>query len=762
MLSAILLGGITHAVAQDNAYLLALWVNGQDKRHVARVVWQDGAFVLAAESLQRAGIVVPDQALIKLDAQSGISAELDEAGQRLLLSCAAERLQPHHYDLRRRERMDVSPALRGASFGYDLSAVTGDVSAPVQNGHAGAALRAAFFDGNARLSMAGYGRVISKQKPQGARLDTVLEINQPQHMRKFVLGDAISGGLGWSRSLRFAGVQIATDFSQQPDLVTFPLPDFFGVAAVPSTVDVFIGASRAGQIEVDQGPFTLSNLPILTGGGGARIVLRDILGRETSHSLSLYSDSMLLARGLSNYSFEAGFLRQNYGTRSLDYAGIFASGTWQYGFDGFTGRMHAELAPNLMMLGGGVGRHLAGFGVAYLDVAYSQAEGQSGVLGSARVNIQAGDFSVFTAMEASHGNFQDIARMNDADRDGPGRDLMRFARLRWQLGGSVSLGSYGAVSSSWIYEDRAARKAQSLLNASYNLSFGKGIYFGITGFHNLRERTTSIAMFLSMPVGDVLQSVSAMGGTGKTNLQAMTQKSADPDGGWGYRFVAQNRRFNQLEAGANWVGERAEGDGAFALSDGRLAARAAMRGGLVIVGDDIFSTRTPAGSLALVQTGEPHVRVYRENRQVAVSDSKGQALLTDLLPYAANRIAVDVRDYPIDKVMANGERIVVPPRGAAIQVDLIPEAQTGFVALIRREDGTVPVFGALLRIAGREDDFIVGRDGEVFLTNITGPVEAQIDDGIARCQVLITPPEQYRKVPRMGPFQCRKGALHDI
>jgi len=50
--------------------------------------------------------------------------------------------------------------------------------------------------------------------------------------------------LSWSRPVRFAGVHVATDFSLEPDLVTQPLPRFFGQTTVPAGVDVFVNAAK--------------------------------------------------------------------------------------------------------------------------------------------------------------------------------------------------------------------------------------------------------------------------------------------------------------------------------------------------------------------------------------------------------------------------------------------------------------------------------------------------------------------------------------
>ncbi|KYB45530.1 hypothetical protein AB664_06960 [Brucella anthropi] len=60
-----------------------------------------------------------------------------------------------------------------------------------------------------------------------------------------------------------------------------PLPELSGSAAVPSTVDVYVDNAQRASRSVPSGPFSITNLPIVTGSGMARLVVRDALGRET-------------------------------------------------------------------------------------------------------------------------------------------------------------------------------------------------------------------------------------------------------------------------------------------------------------------------------------------------------------------------------------------------------------------------------------------------------------------------------------------------
>lgn len=77
-----------------------------------------------------------------------------------------------------------------------------------------------------------------------------------------------------------------------------PLPELSGSAAVPSTVDVYVDNAQRASRSVPSGPFSITNLPIITGAGTARLVVRDALGRETVSETPFYASSDLWLRDL--------------------------------------------------------------------------------------------------------------------------------------------------------------------------------------------------------------------------------------------------------------------------------------------------------------------------------------------------------------------------------------------------------------------------------------------------------------------------------
>ena len=111
-------------------------------------------------------------------------------------------------------------------------------------------------------------------------LESTWTRDKPMQLTRLRFGDAISGASSWGGAVRFGGVQWATDFSLQPGFVTSPRPGISGEAALPSTVELYVDNLLRMRREVPSGPFSIQDLPVINGQGDARLVVRDILGRE--------------------------------------------------------------------------------------------------------------------------------------------------------------------------------------------------------------------------------------------------------------------------------------------------------------------------------------------------------------------------------------------------------------------------------------------------------------------------------------------------
>jgi outer membrane usher protein len=209
------------------------------------------------------------------------------------------------------------------------------------------------------------------------RQDTYWTYSGVQSMRNYTAGDFISSSLIWTRSVRMGGMQVARDFDIRPDLITFPLPELGSTAVVPTTVDLYVNGMRQFQGSASGGPFVIAAPPSLTGAGNASIVYQDELGRDVVTMRRMYVDTRMMDKGLADYSLEAGYLRQAYGTLSSLYADHpVASASLRYGVhDRFTLEGHGEWGRGVS--NGGIGGLLqvGALGVLSGAVAVSSSDG---------------------------------------------------------------------------------------------------------------------------------------------------------------------------------------------------------------------------------------------------------------------------------------------------------------------------------------------------------------------------------------------------
>ena len=436
----------------DQTLLLEVVVNGHPIGKIGEFVQRDSELLARPGELRDLGIRVPNRVpsnqadLVPLSAIEGLAARLDMATQTLYVTAAPERLLPELLLAAGVSGANV-PVESGIGETLDYDVVGTSVSG--QNLGSGLFdLRAFSPWGVVSSGFLGYaGTNPNGPLPYSAiRLDSVYTYADFDNLRWYRAGDFINGGLGWTRPVRIGGVQIQSDFSMRPDLVTFPLPSVGGSAAVPSTVDVLVNGTRVLSRQVAPGPFEIPQLPIVTGGGAIQMTVTNALGQQVTTTLPFYASSNLLAPGLQTYSAEVGAVRRNWGVISDDYGALAGSATYRRGLSPVvTIEAHAEGTSGLMAAGAGGVVNVGDLGVVNFSAAGSGLDlpGVQLTAGAQRIGPVA-SLGAFASVASR--NFRDIATVNGDPV--PQRQLNAYA--------SLSFGRFGSAGISYTGIDRSA------------------------------------------------------------------------------------------------------------------------------------------------------------------------------------------------------------------------------------------------------------------------------------------------------------------
>src|SRR5947207_768651 len=381
-LMAALTGGICPCraeAADEQRAVLALRVNDQPMGEVIALLRGPDVFVAVAE-LEKAGVLEfagnremiggrPQVSLLSL--APDIRFALDERELDLRLTVAPCRLRATSVNL-------LTGAPKGMVLSRDSSAFlnyslnTSDFRGISGFGEAGWNVRGnLLYSGVSRSADGAFVRGLSN-----------FTMDDPGGMRRWTLGDrfAETGSLGGGAFL--GGVSLTRDFDLDPYFVRFPRYGLSGAVSTPSTVDVYVNETFVRREQLPPGQFDLQNVPVSAGSGSTRLVLRDAFGNEREIASPYYFSTGVLARGLSDFSYNVGFVRENLATRSADYTGLAFLGRHRVGVtDGLTLGARLEATRDLVSGGPSLTARLP-FGEIELAAAASRDKGVTGGAGS--------------------------------------------------------------------------------------------------------------------------------------------------------------------------------------------------------------------------------------------------------------------------------------------------------------------------------------------------------------------------------------------
>ncbi|WFL66914.1 fimbria/pilus outer membrane usher protein [Pantoea sp. X85] len=748
--------------ASGQQYMLELVVNQGERGDIVPVERKNGDFWLRRGDLQRAGI--PAEKLqgqqIDVNQLSGAKVEYDERRQRLLLTVPPAWLPGQTIGQLQHAPRFPGRASNGALLNYDFYATRTD--------NAGSRLSswnelrlfgpAGQFSTNGVYVQQLEGGVAGQQEGY-IRYDTWFSNENENAAISWRAGDLVTDALSWSNSVRLGGVQIGRDFSVRPDLVTYPLPAFSGQAAVPSSVDLFINGYRSTQADVQPGPWSLTNVPFVNGAGDAVITTTDAVGRQVTTTLPFYVSSSLLKTGLSDYSFSAGAIRENYGINNFDYGAAAASGSYRYGLnDWLTLESHAEGSDSVAMGGAGGLVKLGSLGVVNGALAQSQMDGNPGTQYSWGYQYNNSWFSLGTQHIIRSVDFGNLALVGS--RGDSANTSYSLARRSAQYTASVSLSDYGSLGLAYFDISGGNGDRTRLLNLSWSKNLWGNSSLYISASRDQDQGNWSGAISLIIPFGEQSSaSVSTERDQEGNNSQRLYVSRAMPtDGGFSwdaawanqgsdsgdYRQASLRYRNNKIDTSAGFYGDN---DNTTQWAD--------FTGSVVLMDNRVFAANDINDAFVVVKTDYPDVTVRYENQTMGRTDKQGYLLVPSISSYYGAKYDIDTLDLPADRTAPKVEQRFAVKRKSGYLLNFpVERLRAASVVLHDSNHQPLPISSQVLR--PNQATEYVGWDGIVWMEDLdaNNPIHVVTPDGRSCDTQLAIADGQPKALETYGPLTC--------
>jgi len=702
-----------------------------------------------------------------LSAVPGYRSKIDFANQSVELLFSPEAFTATKLTQELYKRPVVSPVLPSVFFNYDLNYTDSTFRNAPSVKDLGMLSEFGISNRWGVFTNTGVGRnltgntVLGGEGRSWTRLETTFTRDYPEQNRTLRFGDTQTLPAMAGRAVYFGGVQYGTNFALTPGYISQPIPVLRGLSAEPSTVELYVNDVLRQVSNVPSGPFTVGNFPVVAGGGEVRVVVRDILGRETVLVQPFFTSTQLLAAGLSDWRVEAGSVRLDLGSASNRYGTGFASGTWRHGYSNtLTLEGRAEAAAQLQTLWLGAASALPAQFLGKVELASSHDQnlgnGSQWLLGFERQGVRSGlqvqaqgatiDFRALGQDPTTLPIKQQIAGNATYSTEKAGTFGLGFARIKQYTPLNLSTVSTGVTVStvSTNYSVRIGERTNLIVNASRAVAGTSANSVGVT-------------LVVLMGKNLVTSAVAASNGGQHDRYLTATQNPLE-ETGFGWRLLGGQQQDQQrAEAGSFYTGRYGRVLSEISNSPDQTTLRLGATGGVVFADGHLFATRRVYDSFAVAEVaGYGDVGIGLGANILTKTDADGVALIPRLIAYQNNSVRIDANELPINAELDSIEQVAVPAWRSAVKVVFPVRKGRGALLKIVLDDGDVAPAGAIVQIEGDKQEFYVARRGEAFVTGLQNNNRVLLNWKDKQCKFEVTlPPETPDETPRLGPLLCK-------
>jgi outer membrane usher protein len=627
---------------------------------------------------------------------------------------------------------------------------------------------------------------------QFVRLSSAATYENRNDLQWLVVGDqfANSGELG--SSVNMGGIGFSKLYRLDPYFITQPLFNIQGMSRFPTEADVYLDGVMVSRQQVAPGQFELKNIYSYAGSHKVDVVLKDPFGNEQKISYPFYFSSQLLREGLHEYSYNTGFIREQYGSKSDEYGKAAFSLFHRYGVtSAFNIGARAEGTDGLYNGGLFTSFSFPGIGAFLLSSSGSSASAGKGYAGSLQHFYQLGSFSTAALYRGFSHDYATIGSLSAASRE----------KNAVSLSAGFSMGVLGSFGLGYSTNETWDSAITRVTSANYSRALSRTVSLFATASRTHAADTVN-AFFIGLnfsPSSTVHGSVQ-VSRTGETNSETVQLQKDIPVGeGLGYRAslnraeagAASSYGFNPgLQYNARYGIYTLDSTIQSAENGQTTKAYNVSASGAIVYAGGFFGLARPVNdSFSIVMVGNmPNAAVLNNGQVIGETDHSGRMVVPTLASYSQNQITVDVKNMPLDYSISGMNRAISPSAwsGSCVSFDTVKVRALSGTLYFRNADKKTPLefVDISMKVGTREVSFPTGKGGEFYMENSLpdenktelpdkqscraiaerretggntippGTYRAWVDREGGRCEFMITFPETEDVITDIGEVTC--------
>ncbi|HHQ4784234.1 TPA: fimbria/pilus outer membrane usher protein [Aeromonas veronii] len=562
---------------------------------------------------------------------------------------------------------------------------------------------------------------------------------------QLIMGQTYTTGLLLS-GLGYNGISLSTDERMLPDSLKGYAPTVRGIAKSNARVAISQNGREIYQTTVAPGQFEISDLYPSSYNGDLTVTVYEADGEVSTFLVPFSSVPNSLREGAGRYSVSLGE------TRDTEVESYFGDFVYQYGLsNSVTLNSGVRLADGYQALVNG-GVYTSSIGAFGADLTYSHANiphdgyvhGWMGHISYSKTITETNTNISIAGYRYSTPGYRDLGDVlgsrAKSENGGKWTSSTYEQQSRFDISLSQSLGHLGNVFISGSTQNyHSDRKRESQLQAGYGYVFTNGASVNLSilrqdlggynnslssdvGYSSISDIDLVTSISVSYPLGQANNSLPTLnmsyshsditGGQYQTSLSGTIDDNKTLSYDIGVTGAGNNTKV--WNGGISKTFSKAATAINLSSGDEYWQASGNIQGGIVLHENGITFGQYLGDTFALIEAkGANGAKIL--NTPYATIDNSGYALVSSLVPYKVNSIAIDSQDISDNVEIIEWDGDVVPYSGATTKLSF--ETITGIPIVIRTHlsNGDSPPLGADVLEDGKDKVIgIVGQAGQIY------------------------------------------------